>query len=329
MTTTDLTPILQRLDTIAAQVAYVAERQRKQEELFEEMMPIAREAMAAAIARLDQLDKDGTLAFAGELVDVGKKIVEAFSPDDVRQLGDAVVGILDTVRSLTQPEVLHVAADAAAAMQDADDVKPMGIFGMVRATRNDDVQKGMALMVEMLRRVGHGVSELAARRDRSERNKDKLAAMLGPSKRRRGVLGIERKALPARAGAATPPPLPVRGGKRAGGPACAAPAAPAKPAAVIDGVAFSADGHMVDAAAWTRSLGEALATVEGVTLTDAHWAVLEAARKDFAETQASPNIRRLTNVAGVSTKDLYTLFPKAPGRTIAKIAGLPRPVGCL
>ena len=69
MTTTDLTPILQRLDTIAAQVAYVAERQRKQEELFEEMMPIAREAMAAAIARLDQLDKDGTLAFAGELVD--------------------------------------------------------------------------------------------------------------------------------------------------------------------------------------------------------------------------------------------------------------------
>jgi sulfur relay (sulfurtransferase) DsrC/TusE family protein len=34
-------------------------------------------------------------------------------------------------------------------------------------------------------------------------------------------------------------------------------------------------------------------------------------------------------VASVATKDLYALFPKAPGRTIAKIAGLPKPAGCL
>jgi sulfur relay (sulfurtransferase) DsrC/TusE family protein len=34
-------------------------------------------------------------------------------------------------------------------------------------------------------------------------------------------------------------------------------------------------------------------------------------------------------VSGVSTKDLYTLFRKAPGRTIAALAGLPKPAGCL
>ena len=94
-------------------------------------------------------------------------------------------------------------------------------------------------------------------------------------------------------------------------------------------VAFTADGNLVDAAAWTRGLAAALADAERVALTDAHWAVLEAARADFAATGSSPNIRRLTQVAGVSTKDLYVLFPRAPGRTIAKIAGLPKPAGCL
>jgi sulfur relay (sulfurtransferase) DsrC/TusE family protein len=37
----------------------------------------------------------------------------------------------------------------------------------------------------------------------------------------------------------------------------------------------------------------------------------------------------LTQIASVTTKDIYALFPKAPGRTIAKIAGLPKPAGCL
>jgi sulfur relay (sulfurtransferase) DsrC/TusE family protein len=31
----------------------------------------------------------------------------------------------------------------------------------------------------------------------------------------------------------------------------------------------------------------------------------------------------------VTTKELYVLFPRAPGRTIASIAGLPKPAGCL
>nr|HPH67710.1 TusE/DsrC/DsvC family sulfur relay protein [Kofleriaceae bacterium] len=110
--------------------------------------------------------------------------------------------------------------------------------------------------------------------------------------------------------------------------ACSTPK-PAAQGAVIDGIAYSADGHLMDASVWTRELGATLAHVQGLTLTDAHLTVLDAARADFATTKQSPNIRRLTQVTGMSTKDLYTLFPKAPGRTIAKVAGLPKPAGCL
>jgi TusE/DsrC/DsvC family sulfur relay protein len=341
-----------RLDALAAQVSYVAERQRAHDELIAELTPIAREAMAAAITRLDALDKAGSFAFLAELANLGQRIVEGFSPNDVRQLGDAVVGILDTVRALTQPAVLQIAADASAALHDADQVKPLGLFGLVRATKDADVQKGMAVMIEVLRRVGRGVNAVLDEQDKRLERKVKLAGLLGP--RRGKALGIERRlprgAAPARATDAnrTRRPEPaaasaggnaaprahvaagaVAGPAAAGARACGAAARPTQTAAVIDGIAYGPDGHLVDPAAWSRPVAESIAHLEGVTLDDLRWAVIEAARAEFAATAASPNIRRLTQIAGVTTKQLYALFPRAPGRAIAKIAGLPKPAGCL
>lgn len=318
----ELAAIAARLDELTAQVAILVDRERRRISSYDELAPVARVAMGAAIERLDGLERDGTLAFVRELGGVGRRVVESFGPADVRQLGDAVVAILETVRALTQPDMLRVAADAADAIQHAEATKPMGLFGMMRATKDDDVQRGMAVMMEVLRRVGHGVNAMTAKQQAVDDKKAALAAALGPRRNKR-VLGTERaapKALPPPPPAVRPAPPP---------PACAVPAAPGKAATVIDGVAFTADGNLVDAAAWTRELAQTLADAERLTLTDAHWSVLSTARADFATTGTSPNIRRLTQVTGVSTKDLYTMFPRAPGRTIARLAGLPKPAGCL
>lgn len=98
---------------------------------------------------------------------------------------------------------------------------------------------------------------------------------------------------------------------------------------MIDGLAFSADGSLVDPSQWTRELGARVAATLGVALTDAHWEVVDFARSDWVVTGSSPNIRRITTSTGVSTKELYALFPRAPARTVAKIAGIPKPAGCL
>jgi len=316
----DLTPIVERLDAMLERVEYLAERQRKQEELLAELQPIAKSALGTAIERLDALEKEGYVAFGKELVEVGKRIIEGFSPGDVHQLSESVVPILEAVKAMTQPAVLAVAADAVSVMDEASTVEPIGIFGMVRATRNDDVQKGMAIMVELLRRIGHGANALAKQQHALEDKKAKLARVLG-SRKQRKALGIERKALP--------PPIPAAAVRKPAAPACAVPAKPQPTATVIDGIAYTADGHLADPSTWTRPLGEAIAHLQGLELSDAHWAVIDAARTDFAQTNLSPNIRRLTQIAGLSTKDIYGLFPKAPGRTIAKVAGLPKPAGCL
>ncbi len=90
------------------------------------------------------------------------------------------------------------------------------------------------------------------------------------------------------------------------------------------------DGYMTDPSQWTREVAEALAAEEGITLTDAHWKVLEFCRADAGETGAAPGLRRISKrCEGVSMKDLYKLFPKGPGKLAARLAGLKKPVGCV
>ena len=107
--------------------------------------------------------------------------------------------------------------------------------------------------------------------------------------------------------------------------------APAPLAAVTtrDGVGFTADGHLADPEQWTRDLALSLAEAQGVALDDARWKVIEFARADFEEHGASPNVRRITMGTGLATRELYAMFPDAPARTVAKIAGIPKPAGCI
>ncbi len=275
----DLSPILERLDALTAHVERLAERQAARDELVADLTPISREVLATAIAKLDALEREGYLAFASEAAGVARRVVEGFSPADVRAFGDSVVGMLETVRAVTRPDV--------------HEVEPIGMLGVARAMRKDeDVRKGLAIFIEVLRRIGQRADDAAPK---ALDQKARLAAMLGP-----------RRARPQLPAPTAPPAAPARA------PACATPAP-----------ASSADP------AWSRDKAAQLAAAQGIALTDAHWAVIEAARTDFAASQVSPNIRRLTQIAGVTTKDLYALFPKAPGRAIAAIAGLPKPAGCL
>lgn len=320
-----------RLDHLSADVHYLVERQRKTEELLEDMTPILRAMMASATGRLETLEKKGYFELGRELVAVGERVAEGFTPDDVRQLGGAIVDILETVRELTQPEVLKVAAEGAAVLQNAQEAQPIGLVGMVRATGDHDVQKGMSVMVEVVRHLGRAATAVRdkrasapGRRAMSEK-KARLDAITGKRAPQAKVLGVER-AIPLTHVRSAAKKIEVA----ATGPGCAVPTTgPAAVATMLDGVGFGADGHLADASTWTRALGEKLAALQGVEMNDAHWKLVEIARADFEATKVSPNIRRLTQIGGVSTKDIYAMFPKAPARALAKIAGLPKPAGCL
>jgi tRNA 2-thiouridine synthesizing protein E len=94
-------------------------------------------------------------------------------------------------------------------------------------------------------------------------------------------------------------------------------------------VKVDVEGFLTDPQEWDEALAELFAQRIGLDLTDAHWAAIRFARSDFAETGETPTLRRMAIAGGVSTKDMFNLFPKKPAKKLAYVAGLPKPVGCV
>ena len=90
------------------------------------------------------------------------------------------------------------------------------------------------------------------------------------------------------------------------------------------------EGFFVHPEQWTEEMVPELAAREGIdALTDAHWTVIRFMRSEYLEKGTGPTVRVLGKTSGVSVKELYQLFPKGPAKIAAKIAGIPKPRGCI
>ncbi len=96
------------------------------------------------------------------------------------------------------------------------------------------------------------------------------------------------------------------------------------------------DGFMEDTEQWSEEVAEFIAKVEGIDMTDAHWEVVNFLREYYTEYKIAPMIRILTKAIGKklgkdkgNTKYLYQLYPGGPAKQACKIAGLPKPTGCV
>jgi TusE/DsrC/DsvC family sulfur relay protein len=90
-----------------------------------------------------------------------------------------------------------------------------------------------------------------------------------------------------------------------------------------------AEGFLTDFDEWDAKVAEKLAEQIGVTLTDAHWKAIRFLREDFVDQQETATLRRVSTMAGIPIKELFTLFPGKPAKKMAYIAGLPKPRGCV
>ena len=89
-------------------------------------------------------------------------------------------------------------------------------------------------------------------------------------------------------------------------------------------------GFFADPAAWREEMAPEIAAEDGITeLTDRHWQVIKFMRHEYEEKGAGPTVRVLGRTSGVSIKELYQLFPGGPAKVAARIAGIPKPRGCI
>lgn len=90
------------------------------------------------------------------------------------------------------------------------------------------------------------------------------------------------------------------------------------------------DGFIEDPATWNEELAVAIAHTEDVPeLTEDHWKVVNYLRDYYAQFGIAPMIRKLCKETGYPLKDIYEMFPSGPAKGACKIAGLPKPTGCV
>lgn len=90
------------------------------------------------------------------------------------------------------------------------------------------------------------------------------------------------------------------------------------------------DGFIQDPALWSETVASALAAQEGIKeLTDEHWKVIRFLREYYLKFGVAPMIRKLTKETGFPLKHIYQLFPTGPAKGACKLAGLPKPTGCV
>jgi TusE/DsrC/DsvC family sulfur relay protein len=98
---------------------------------------------------------------------------------------------------------------------------------------------------------------------------------------------------------------------------------------ILNEIIFDREGFMVDAEAWSPEIGKAIAEDLHIELKDSHWQVINFARQDFTVMGEAPSLRRITDLSEFRTKDLFEMFAGNPSKKVAKIAGLPKPPGCI
>ena len=95
-------------------------------------------------------------------------------------------------------------------------------------------------------------------------------------------------------------------------------------------VEMNEEGFFVHPDEWSEDMAPELARSEGIDeLTDKHWQVIRFMRSEYEAKGTGPTVRVLGKTSGVSVKELYQLFPNGPAKSAAKIAGIPKPRGCI
>lgn len=90
------------------------------------------------------------------------------------------------------------------------------------------------------------------------------------------------------------------------------------------------DGFLLNTDVWTEDAAHYFAKEEGIEeLSEDHWKVINYLRDYFFQFGIAPMIRKLCKETGFSLKQIYQLFPSGPAKGACKIAGLPKPTGCV
>jgi uncharacterized protein YjgD (DUF1641 family) len=147
----DLLFLVKRLLRDTPLLVGLLERLESTVDLVDETQLIGQQVFNEAVVTLDRLERDGYFAFARGGWQIIEKVVSEFSEDDIQALGDNVVTILKTVRSLTQPEIMTLTNNALSAIQEQPSVEDdVSMWSLMRDLSDPKTRRGLARLLSIV-----------------------------------------------------------------------------------------------------------------------------------------------------------------------------------
>lgn len=150
-----LSSIEERLDLLIAE----AEQQRRIREsiadLTEDLSPVARQGMASLARALEVADERGYVDFTKGGLEIADRVMTSFTTEDVEALGDNIVLILETIKEMTQPEIMQMLRFTFEHAGEIDEsVEPPGLFALLGRLRSPAARRGLYRMIFLLESMG-------------------------------------------------------------------------------------------------------------------------------------------------------------------------------
>lgn len=124
-------------------------------DFLKDASPIARQVGLDAIQKMNEFDQKGYIEFFKELSKVLDNIVTHFSPQDVKDLADNTVTILETVKEMTQPDMLSAMDNAVHVFKNLDtkDIPEITLWKAMKEMRSPEMKKGLGFMITFLKNL--------------------------------------------------------------------------------------------------------------------------------------------------------------------------------
>lgn len=152
----DLVYLLKKLMRNIGTLNYVLDQTRNLVDFAQTAEPLLKNSVPQVIAFLDGLEQGGVFRLLSIATEVMRKIGSTVSSEDMHQIGDGIVRLVGVLKRLTSPEALDFlerAADVPARV-DLRAARPVGLWKMLGAMGNPDVQKGLGVLMELTKGLG-------------------------------------------------------------------------------------------------------------------------------------------------------------------------------
>jgi uncharacterized protein YjgD (DUF1641 family) len=136
-------------------LAQIVERMESVNDFLKDASPLMRESFISLMYRLDEFDRKGYFGFVKEMGKVVDNVVTSFAVEDVRRLGENIVTIMNTVKSMTQPDMLHAVNNALTMYKkmDLEVEEDVSLLALLREMNTPEARRGMAFAVRFMKSI--------------------------------------------------------------------------------------------------------------------------------------------------------------------------------